>query len=643
MKAKKIVAIVLAIVMVLALGTSALAATGDMSNPVTAAGLTLHFGDPKYPPTDPECNMYFKETASNTYDAIYSTNGTTASTSFYPSILAFYVIPGEVDGERVPVNSITGTDIDFVTYDQETGAETISTTVEVNDDDFYTIKPKSSNSKIVINGTVTVNFSAPMSSTAAPGSIAKAVCGYLPVGQFARYNSFGWGTIFTDNTNVYDSTKQAKFVSSTGTGTSYVSTGVSLGMAGGYVQFDMGTETVNGKVVDRQITNDPTNPYGIDFVVYGNAFVGNPEAGIVKVSQDGVKWYTLAGSRHYMTGTKWSQNISYIKITTADTTISGKTFSAAGIYCSTDFDAPSSDNADAVNAAIGEATWTGIPQLTGNTYPKTYSTATPAAAAWWPEWEKDSGNHDENYGQVWKINGDTDLSDVSWLRSGSAEVITYKNVTTVEDDTVVLNKTLSAAPSQAQMTDVYQWGYADVRPNAPTGGTAAYGQAVNPYAVTASSTTEASGDGFDLSWAVDDNGVPVKLEGVRYIRVYSGVLFSAGIFGETSTEVCGMYVTSNKISGGAGTTAVPTILLGEGEISLEMATSKGNNVFYIPAETFEGGFTDGVPVTVTAASSTAKVFINGEATGTYTIQDAARGVQILVQDGNNAPFILVIK
>lgn len=36
MKAKKIVALVLALVMVLALGTSALAATGDMSNPVTA-------------------------------------------------------------------------------------------------------------------------------------------------------------------------------------------------------------------------------------------------------------------------------------------------------------------------------------------------------------------------------------------------------------------------------------------------------------------------------------------------------------------------------------------------------------------------------------------------------------------------------
>lgn len=642
MKAKKIVAIMLALVMVLALGTTALAATGDMSNPVTAADLNLYFGDPDYPATAPECYMYFKETGTNTYDAIYSTNGTTASTSFYPSILAFYVIPVKgANGQPVTtVTSITSTDMDFVTYDEETGAETVSTTATVNEKGFYTIKPKSSSSKIVINGTVTVNFSAPMSSTAAPGSIAKAVCGYLPVGQFARYNSFGWGTIFTDNTNVYDSTKQAKFVSSTGTGTSYVDIGVSLGMAGGYVQFDMGTETVNGKVVDRQITNDPTNPYGIDFVVYGNAFVGNPEAGIVKVSQDGIKWYTLAGSRHYMTGTKWNQNISYIKITTADTTISGKTFSAAGIYCSTDFDAPSSDNADAVNAAIGEATWTGIPQLTGNTYPKTYSTATPAAAAWWPEWEKDSGNHDENYGQVWKINGDTDLSDVSWLRSGSAEVITYKNVTTVEDDMVVLNRTLSAAPSQAQMTDVYQWGYADVRPNAPRGADAVYGQAVNPYAVAASSTTEASGDGFDLSWAVDDDGRPVRLEGVRYIRVYSGVLFSAGVFGETSTEVCGLYV-ANAESSSVGMTAAPTSVSID-NLTITPATnanveSRGNNVFYYHTT---GGVSE-AEITVAAVSG-ANVFINGTAGTSLGLSENTEVVQILVQSGNAAPYILVI-
>ena len=628
MKAKKIVALVLALVMVLALGTSALAATGDMSNPVTAAGLTLHFGDPKYPPTDPECNMYFKETATNTYDAIYSTDGATASTSFYPSILAFYV-----DGT---VTSITGTDIDFVTYDQETGAETISSTVAVNADGFYTIKPKSSSSKIVLNGSVTVNFSTPISATAAAGSIAKAVCGYLPVGQFARYNSFGWGTIFTDNTNVYDSSKQAKFVSATGEGTSYIATGVSLGMAGGYVQFDMGTDE-NG--ADRLITNNPNNKYGIDFIVYGNAFVGNPEAGIVKVSQDGTKWYTLAGSRHYMAGTEWNQNISYVRLTAANTALNSK-FTKAGIYVSTNFAVPASDNADAVNAAIGAATWTGVAQLTGNTYPKTLSTANPAPAAWWPEWTNDASGNAENYGQVWKINGDSDLSDVSWLRSGSAEVITYKNVTTVEDDMVVLNKTLSAAPTQAQMTDVYQWGYADVRPNAPSGADAVYGQAVNPYAVAASSTTEASGDGFDLSWAVDDNGLPVSLEGVRYIRVYSGVLFSAGVFGETSTEVCGLYVANSAGAGAA--TAVPSVSAGKTATTLTTVTTTNQGTSNVKVGNARG--------VIKIESAAEHIFVNGvEFTSGDTLTltglttSTAKTVQIVTQNGTESPYVTVLK
>lgn len=118
----------------------------------------------------------------------------------------------------------------------------------------------------------------------------------------------------------------------------------------------MGTDA-NG--ADRLITNNPNNKYGIDFIIYGNAFVGNPEAGIVKVSQDGTNWYTLAGSRHYMDGTKWNQNISYIRIANKNTTISGKTFATAGIYTSTNFTVPATDSADAVNTAIGEATWTG--------------------------------------------------------------------------------------------------------------------------------------------------------------------------------------------------------------------------------------------------------------------------------------------
>lgn len=476
----------------------------------------------------------------------------------------------------------------------------------------YTINTDATNAITIVasNGTTTYTITCPHYTATASGTNPVAVNGYLPVGQFARPNSFGWGTLYTDNTNVSSSSNDVKFK------TGYVSTGVSLGMAGGYVQFDMG---------NNRIQNNANNKYGIDFIVYGNAFVGNPEAAGVQVSNDGVNWYTLAGSRHYMSDTKWNQNISYIKIATANTTIGGKSFAKAGIYVSTDFAAPSSDNASDVDAAVALATWTGIPQLTGSTYPKTYTTDTPAAAAWWPEYASN-----ENYGNVWNINNA--VNGVSWLRNGTAEVITYTGVTTVEDDMVVLNEGATAAPTQAEMTDVYQWGYADVRVNGSQ-----YGTVVNnPYAAAPSTDAGAGGDGFDLSWAVKADGTPIALSSVRYVRVYSAVLFSAGVFGETSAEVCGLFV-ANAESSGVGTTSINSVSIGTDELDLSDATAYGNNTFH-----YELGLMSGDTITVNAASN-ANVYINGVARNSFTVTDTTTLVQILVQEGNAAPYILVME
>ena len=478
----------------------------------------------------------------------------------------------------------------------------------------YTINTNATNAITIVasNGTTTYTITCPHYTATASGTNPVAVNGYLPVGQFARPNSFGWGALYTDNTNVSSSSNDVKFK------TGYVSTGVSLGMAGGYVQFDMG---------NNRIQNNANNKYGIDFIVYGNAFKGNPEAAGVQVSNDGVTWYTLAGSRHYMSDTKWNQNISYIKIATANTTIGGKSFAKAGIYVSTDFAAPSSDNASDVDAAVALATWTGIPQLTGSTYPKTYTTDTPAAAAWWPEYASN-----ENYGNVWNIGNA--VNGVSWLRNGTAEVITYTGVTTVEDDMVVLNEGATAAPTQAEMTDVYQWGYADVRVNGSQ-----YGTVVNnPYAAAPSTDAGAGGDGFDLSWAVKADGTPIALSSVRYVRVYSAVLFSAGVFGETSAEVCGLYV-ANAESSSVGTTARPTVKLNGTTLDLTKRPAKqiDDNVVYVNQKLAVGN-----TVTIEAASD-ALVFINGEVRNSYTVTTTAKPVQIIVQSGNAEPYIVVLK
>ena len=467
----------------------------------------------------------------------------------------------------------------------------------------YTINTNATNAITIVasNGTTTYTITCPHYTATASGTNPVAVNGYLPVGQFARPNSFGWGALYTDNTNVSSSSNDVKFK------TGYVSTGVSLGMAGGYVQFDMG---------NNRIQNNANNKYGIDFIVYGNAFKGNPEAAGVQVSNDGVNWYTLAGSRHYMSDTKWTQNISYIKIATANTTIGGKSFAKAGIYVSTDFAAPSSDNASDVDAAVALATWTGIPQLTGSTYPKTYTTDTPAAAAWWPEYASN-----ENYGNVWNIGNA--VNGVSWLRNGTAEVITYTGVTTVEDDMVVLNEGATAAPTQAEMTDVYQWGYADVRVNGSQ-----YGTVVNnPYAAAPSTDAGAGGDGFDLSWAVKADGTPVSISSARYVRVYSAVLFNAGIFGETSAEVCGLYVANSTGSGASS----KELTVGFG---FDSYTLTDGSTLELDAETY------------TVTSSAEHVYINGVAVNAASGYDlevvAGQLYQIVTQDGTESPIVAVI-
>ena len=224
------------------------------------------------------------------------------------------------------------------------------------------------------------------------------------------------------------------------------------------------------------------------------------------------------------------------------------------------------------------------------------------------------------------------MNGVSWLRNGTAEVITYTGVTTVEDDMVVLNEGATAAPSQAEMTDVYQWGYADVRVNGSQ-----YGTIVNNHYAGAPSAV-GGGDGFDLSWAVKADGSPIALSSVRYVRVYSAVLFSAGVFGETSAEVCGLYV-ANAESSSVGTTARPTVKRNGVAIDFAGKTAKqiDENVVYVKSKLAVGN-------TITVEDTgNAVVFINGEVRTSYTVTTTAKPVQIVVQNGDAEPYIVVLK
>ena len=84
----------------------------------------------------------------------------------------------------------------------------------------------------------------------------------------------------------------------------------SLGNFGGYATF----------YFEDGLKDDPTNKYGVDFYVDGNAFVdtstgtglGSMEPGQVWVSENGDTWYALAGSQHY-TNAIWDYTVTYTR------------------------------------------------------------------------------------------------------------------------------------------------------------------------------------------------------------------------------------------------------------------------------------------------------------------------------------------
>ena len=579
MKTRKLLSLLLMMLIVGALSINAWA-NGTYVNPLSLDNMELTFGDTSNP-TWPESNMYFTQESGNTYQAVYSTNGTTEDTSYYPDILSMYILPV---GNN-PISSIVGTDVTFVTYDSITGEPTYSSTTTVNNDGFYAIRPQSANSQIVVtpesgsSDAVTVKFKTPVAQTASGGTTPNAVCGYLPVGQFAT--GAGWGAICTNGSNTGTT---RKFVSG------YVSTGFSLGMLGGYVQFDLGNNTY--------ITDDPNNPYGIDFIVYGNPFSGNPEAGSVMVSEDGAVWYNLAGSLHYDSNTQQNVNISYMKIDTAKT-INNTSF-AKGIYYSTNYVPTSSTDSTTVNNAITAATWTSF--VTGTN--------------WWPEYSTESYSGVWNDGHVGNISDSYTTGDVYWNRSGAGEVITYMGVTRVKDDAEM-------SLSGADATNYYRFGYADVRQAGSS-----YGTAINPYASLPASS--AGGDGFDLSWAVDTNGNPVDMSSkhIRFIRFYSAVLYNAGVFGETSTEVCGIYVASGTGSG-APTTTTNSLYISDGPTTIGANPS---GAVQVAAGSYK------------IQSNATYLYVNGAAftSGNTVSVSAGHPVQIISQTGTESPRVVVL-
>lgn len=586
---------------------------GNYANPVHAGnGLWLRLGDPNYALTAPECYMDFDATNSG-YTVEYD-GPLGDSSDFYPNKIAFYIDNPE------DITAMSGSNLTITVYDENYDVWDSGTTLTDLDAmcaGFYeiTLDDNSNAHTLTItngnSGNVTLSFHRPKAYGANGGTAPTSVVSYLPLGQFATGS--GWGSA------------DGKFVV-TNTSTGFSSTGVSLGAFGGYIEFDFGA---NGG-----ITNDPRNPYGVDFVVYGNAFNGNPEAGAVQVSADGNEWFELAGSRYYE-----AAPASATPASSAHLAYTGTLRNADVTYTlnSNDIDATMTD---------GTVTVT-LDPLTTNT-------------SWWPttdEYPEFDANTFPTSG-----NAHTD-NNVKVLYGGDTAVCTlkYEGVTAVQD---------------SDANAFYAFGYADVTPNGTPG---TYGDAVNPY--TAYSSSKTGGDGFDLEWAVNiATGMPLSandfyeldsqnqptstLKKFRYVRVYSAVLDNY-TFGETSTEVCGIfsaYLTdAEKEATSVGRTAAPSALsytlkhpVTLNPFTPVSLTIPENRESYSCISTIANsvGASDMI-VSVTAVSG-ANIYVNGvllAETGTSgteviysgTVPKPVNGqyIRVIVQQGTAQPYLFL--
>ena len=550
---KKFTAILLAVVMLFALSASAFAATNSLETDYA-------IGDGLGVSVDLDIEgMYF--------DGVDILN--TATNGYYP--FSFSLIASD----RSKVASVTvsnggsfhwayaqNADGSYVT--DEDGNYVESTTTKYG----VVVLPTTSASTVTVTGTdnigsATFNCAQPSGGTTAAGA---ALYAYLPApAQFVNegVTTGGWG-------DAYDSNGTVKATSSTG---------VSLGFFGGYAVYKF----------ENPIADDPTHPYGADFIVYGNAFWNNSEAGCIQVSKDGQTWYDIAGSMYYTKSTKGA-TITY---TNPNAT----------------------EDAGITTPASNKGTLADVPYaltVNGTTTTGTVTKNTFHNHSWFP------------------LNANYFAASGSRAAMAKVDEFSFVSRTLASNgvtDTLTFTGTLLNNYPGISATASIGFGYCDVHPNKTLGGTIAY----NPYQTFTSSSDydtkvagTSGGDPIDIAWAVNPDGTPANLDSIRYVRIYTGMAQMNGIFGEISTEVCGVAACTGSTT---ETAATPTI-------SVDGSTVTTTNGGILPLSKKSGDYTVNV-------TGTGYVYINGVATTSATITPTHTGtkVQIIVQNGEAAPYV----
>ncbi|MCR4963648.1 MAG: DUF4430 domain-containing protein [Firmicutes bacterium] len=340
---------------------------------------------------------------------------------------------------------------------------------------------------------------------------------------------------------------------------------VSLGNFGGYITY----------YYENAIKDDPANPYGIDFIIFGNSVDGSnnfAEPGQVWVSEDGTDWYALAGSLHYDDNTLWDYSITY---------------------------SPTEN---------GATKWQDSLQRTAIL--DDYAYPLPAAYGWhtFSDEDKNSitlkgiylGNEDDKneYGNILPPFPDF----------GYADVGTKGTIFEGED----FSEESEDAQQQAYSRNL----------------------ATNPYLGTYikyNTEFRRDTDGMDLAWAVDSSGKPVKFEnGIHYIKIVTAINIVNGAIGEKSTEINMMRIAQSA-AGDVGQTAAPQSITIDGK---PVSLTDGQTVYdSIPVS---GPFS--VEVTA-SEDANVYINSERAAFSKFDGMPGHQIVRVIVQEGEKAPWI----
>lgn len=603
---KKFTAILLAVVMVFALGASAFAAdTNDTLSSFTFTDFNLTVSV-----STTNEGLVLNGTAGNRGISLAAAPGRDIPQSFS-------LIFSNTDNTNFSTSSVEVTTTNAAIFsfyeeaEQEPGKPTRGYGIVALNGDSTTITIK----RTGVSGQCSISVPAPTAQVAGQGLVA-----FLPApGQFVNEGAAGsgWGGPFT----AADKTTLKNLVEG------YVTTGVSLGSFGGYAVLDFGaiTRDASGAYVSGGIYNDPANAYGVDFTLFGNAMSTWAEPGCVQVSQDGVNWYDIAGSLHYQMpsdtagGAIWDYTVTYENPVAADDDLlSGKTGTAEkAVTWSASYKTRPTSSATPESGSVAYNNWhkhSYFPLF--NNYfasPKTGASALDGLLNPVPA----GLSFKDKFGVYTEKNGTT----ASTLMLKGVKLVPPKN-----------NNANSTAP------DDFLFGYFDCHPNGLRSGAQ-----VNPYTTGRTGNDNSNGDPIDISWAVypagrkdtagnDISGNPANLDAIRYVRCYTGVMQMNGIMGESSSELLGSHKATTK--GGSASTSDITVTPNNSSTPIEPNT---NNVIEVAAGAYKIEATDD------------HVFVNGvevaeDGVTDYTVTVSAGDmVQIIAQSGEESPFLTVLR